>query len=301
MFLIPFLTVFLNIGQRLDAALADQGRCQSSEANHFDLESHCREGQTKDDIGYTSTGPGDEIWSGILDESTQLGNTTYPLGHINNNPLWSHVPECLPSRNTTEEYCVYTSASFANGRGISIVTTPIQAAELVKLPVFTQPSDLALALANNNDDPLYEAQESPGRGIGLIAKKTLHKGDLIFRETPSILQHRTTFDVLQQNDISALQNVAAQRLPETLRKSVLDLCGHFGGDHVGDVMNTNAFRVEIGELGHNMTRYTGLFPSISVRPSSIIIIIARRSLLYDYKLQLTVGCSSTADESRLPS
>ena len=141
----------------------------------------------------------------------------------------------------------------------------MHAAELVKLPAFTQPS--ALDLASNDDDPPYEARETPGRGIGLIAKRALHKGDRIFRESPSILQHRNTFDVFQQHNLSALQNAAAKRLPEKLRKSVMDLCGHFGGDHVGDVMNTNAFRVEIGELGHNTTRYTGLFPSISVRSS----------------------------------
>jgi hypothetical protein len=179
-------------------------------------------------------------------------------------------PKCIWSKNVTVEYCLFTSTKFDNGRGISFITTPANAERIIKLPAFTDPS--VLAKVNYEPRPPYEARKIPGKGIGLIANKTLHKGDLIFSNTPVLVVEEWIFTEFEKNmDHVPLQTLAIDNLPKEARESFLNLHGHFGGDPYQDILNTNAFAVEgwpedekNGEIAYN-----ACIPEISV--SSYII------------------------------
>jgi hypothetical protein len=174
---------------------------------------------------------------------------------------WSHKPRCVQERNSTEKFCVYSSSKFAQNRGISLFTTPEHAEKFLKLDAFTHPD--VTKEANNEPNPPYESRELPGRGIGLIVNRTLHRGDHIFSNTPVLLVNEEVFEIFFKTDRQPYQTRGVQQLPEHSSKLFMDLCGHFGGDKVEDIINTNSFAVDMFP-GEDETAYNAVFPEISV-------------------------------------
>jgi hypothetical protein len=193
---------------------------------------------------------------------------------VASSPHWTSPPQCIDRGNMTEVYCIFTSATFANGRGISIFTTPENAAAIAKLPAFEDPTVHDENEALNSSPPPYELRELPGRGIGVIANRTLHRGDRIFSETPSyMIDDQISPDVDDELHVQ-MQRYAVLVLPEPLRDLSLDLCAHFGvADRIDDIMATNAFAVDMFDDGKaeydvEPTSYNSLLPAISVRASA---------------------------------
>jgi hypothetical protein len=174
---------------------------------------------------------------------------------------WSHKPRCVQEHNSTEKFCVYSSSKFAQNRGISLFTTPEHSKRFRELPAFTTPD--VTKDANNEPNPPYESRELPGRGIGLIVNRTLHRGDHIFSNTPVLVIHEQVFEIFFKTDRQPYQTRGVQQLPEHSSKLFMDLCGHFGGDKVEDIINTNSFAVDMF-TGEDETAYNVVFPEISV-------------------------------------
>lgn len=193
-------------------------------------------------------------------------NTTVKYHTLKNaSPEWL-PPKCIWNANSTKEYCVFTSTKFDNGRGISFMTTPDKAERIVQLPAFTNPK--VLENVNHEPRPPYEARKVPGKGIGLVANKTLYAGDLIFSNTPVLVVEQIIFEEFEENsDHVPLQELAIDNLPDAARTLFMNLHGHFGGNPYVDIFNTNAFAVEgwpddeeTGEIAYN-----ACIPEISVR------------------------------------
>lgn len=208
-----------------------------------------------------------------LDERPGLQNSRRPAEQVtvsthpvNKHPEWSHKPRCITQENSTKAYCAYTSHQFARGRGISIWDTPENIERVLALPAFTNQN--VFDGVNEEPNPPYLAKELPGRGIGLIANRTLHRGDRIFSNTPVLLINQEASKTFVLEDRLPIQHTATQRLPQKARSAFLALCGHFGGDHIEDVLNTNSFAVDmkIPNSGHE---YSAVFPEISVHPLSL--------------------------------
>ena len=150
---------------------------------------------------------------------------------------WATAPKCVQLQNTTEKYCVYTNLQFADNRGISIFTTPENAEQVRKLPAFYQLSIfMRLSIMSRTHHTLrnsYQAVES-------VSLPTEHSSDqiAIFSNTPTVLIEEEIFDEFVPDDRVPLQNLAVNQLPPKSKKLTLDLCGHFGGDHVEDLINT---------------------------------------------------------------
>jgi len=176
---------------------------------------------------------------------------------------WSHRPKCLRLQNSTEKYCIYTSSVFAQNRGVSLFTTQDHGDGFLELPAFKHPD--VTRDANREPNPPYESRQLPGRGVGLIANRTLHRGDHIFSNTPVFIINEEVFDTFVGSDRRPFQTEGINRLPEKTRKLFMDLCGHFGGDPVEDIINTNSFAVELFEDDQE-TSYNVVFPEISVSP-----------------------------------
>jgi hypothetical protein len=169
---------------------------------------------------------------------------------------WSFWPDCYTNENLTEPYCVFSRQDFAGGRGLSIVTTTTEANELLNKPAFAQPD--ILSLVNDYDNPPYEEREFPGKGLGLVANRTLHRGDEIFSSTPILLMNPNAYDLVQEDRLK-LAHRAVDNLPAHTKAQFFALLDHFKGDPVDDRINTNAFDVEIlGKSRHVV------FPEISV-------------------------------------
>ena len=173
---------------------------------------------------------------------------------------WTTVGGCIPVEfeDETDVFCVYSSRAFADGRGISILTTAERAEYLARLPAFTEAG--VHSGINSDPSPPFEEMELPGRGRGLIANKTLYPGDRIFAYTPVLLLDEEAFQSMSEEESKSLQRMAVDALPPRAREMFWELLNWPGDDPVGDRINTNAFGVELGD---DFEGYA-VFPEIAV-------------------------------------
>lgn len=182
-----------------------------------------------------------------------------PLFVTNSSSPWISRSNC---RNNTETFCAFSSSGFAGGRGISIVTTPDRIESLQHLPAFADAD--ALSGINEQLSPAFEERELPGRGRGLIANKTLHRGDRIFAHTPILILDGEIFGDLEQEEWLELEHAAVNKLPLKTRAMFSALYGRPVTDPVSDRIDTNAFVLELNEV-----TYYAVFPETAVSAQSI--------------------------------
>jgi hypothetical protein len=160
---------------------------------------------------------------------------------------WTFWPECFSNEDQTEPMCVFSHQSFAKGRGIFIVSTTENAYGMLQKPAFTNPS--VLDRTNSYTNPPYIIQEMPGRGRGLIANKTLHRGDQIFASTPLLISNPNAYKLAEEERLR-LSHRGVETLPQASKNEFWKLLDHFKGDPVDDRINTNAFEIEINGVQH---------------------------------------------------
>lgn len=196
---------------------------------------------------------------------------SYPLGTLRNDSSegvtekaatpWTEEPFCLPGQDAEQALCVYTDADFAQGRGISLITSQSSAQQVSKHTAFNYPEQLEEGNRALND--VYEVRPLKDRGFGLVAKGKLGRGTRIFSHTP-VIAAQLAAEKLPDEELFPLLQVAVQRLPNETRKKFMALHGHFGGDEIYDKFQTNGFRV---------FDYAAVFPetSVSRTPSRTVI------------------------------
>ncbi|KAL6694819.1 hypothetical protein J3F84DRAFT_349099 [Trichoderma pleuroticola] len=108
---------------------------------------------------------------------------------------------------------------------------------------------------NEQPSPPFEEKELPGRGRGLIANKTLHRGDKIFAHTPILMLDGKIFGELETEEWLELEHAAVNNLPPKTKKKFSALYGSPVTDPVSDRIDTNAFVLEL----HGFTYYA-VFP-----------------------------------------
>jgi hypothetical protein len=169
---------------------------------------------------------------------------------------WTRESKCIADENTNDTYCVYTSEKFANGRGISFFTTPSIAQKIVALPAFSQRG--VHDDANDFENAPWEIKTIPGRGKGLFASRTLHRGDKIVADTPVGVYQSDAFFHDYALGYPYLR-AAFEQLPGSTRELVLDMATHNEGDPIMERVNTNAFAGEFEGAAHFL-----LYPETSV-------------------------------------
>ena len=167
---------------------------------------------------------------------------------------WAHSSPCFKSTKTDHNYCVFTDNGFAEGRGTSFVTTAERADHLATYPAFTEPD----TIRGMNQDlvrtlpAVYAMQEFPGKGMGLVAKSDIRRGDLIMANTVSLMIDYRVFDDLPDDEWMELQALAVDHLPGPHRSTLMNLSTHNAGDlphheRVNKITTTNAFDIDAGE------------------------------------------------------
>jgi hypothetical protein len=169
---------------------------------------------------------------------------------------WAYWPECFSAEGDEEPYCVFSHQAFASGRGIFILTTKPFAYAMLNKPAFTNPK--VLAGINEYDSPPFVQHEFPGKGRGLVANKTLHRGDKIFASTPILITDLDSYE-LSTSERLALLYRGVDTLPSESQKRFWELMGHFNGDPVEDRIHTNNFDVVIDGVNQQ-----ALFPEIAM-------------------------------------
>jgi hypothetical protein len=163
-------------------------------------------------------------------------------------PTWSHPPICtqiLPSIN--DKLCIYTSTTFASGRGISIFTTPTLAQQFSSLSAFLNPFTLAKVNIPTNT---YHATSIPNKGIGMLAIAPLVFGDVITSHTPAFIAYlESELGTIEREKI---WGAAIEQLPHRIREEFLGLSYVYGDERVRvqDIVKGNTFQLEIRGVNH---------------------------------------------------
>lgn len=169
---------------------------------------------------------------------------------------WTFWPECFSNENTTDAYCLFSDQTFANGRGIFIITTEPLAYGMLQKQAFRNPK--SLSRSNQHANPPFEQHEFPIKGRGLIANKTLFRGDQIFASTPLLLTDPDAYKLAEPERLDLLYR-GVETLPEASRELFWELLGHFKGDPVDGRINTNNFEVVVDDISQ-----AALFPEIAM-------------------------------------
>ncbi|CAN9152929.1 unnamed protein product [Alternaria alternata] len=178
-----------------------------------------------------------------------------PLGQVHAKPRdnyepWTHNPVCTPHLSgVNDTLCVYTHATFAGGRGISIVTTPRLARQFAVLPAFLEQS---IHAARNTNTPtnVYRATEIPEKGIGMLATRPLAFGAVVTSHTPALIAFLEA--ELSTLDRETLWRTAISQLPPTLQENFLSLATVYGDERVRvqDIVKANTFQILLGGANH---------------------------------------------------
>lgn len=173
---------------------------------------------------------------------------------------WTFWPDCFSTENddkdAEETYCVFSHQGFAAGRGVFIVTTRTFAYAMLEKPAFTNPR--VLDKINQYDSPPFVQHEFPGKGRGLVANKTLHRGEKIFSSTPIAITDVDAYDMVESERLALLHR-GVESLPTETQRLFWELMGHKKGDPVEDRINTNNFDVTIDGVSQQV-----LFPEIAM-------------------------------------
>ncbi|KUJ08751.1 SET domain-containing protein [Mollisia scopiformis] len=141
---------------------------------------------------------------------------------------WTIYPTC--TTNTTKKFCVFTSQTFHANRGITILTTPSTARVLSRLPAFhTKTPHLSPLSENDHRDPPFVVSAIPGRGMGLIANRTIERGDLIKSHPAIAIFHNdavTKGHALYPTHYAPLMHLAINQLPPPTRSLFLAMAAH---------------------------------------------------------------------------
>jgi SET domain len=170
---------------------------------------------------------------------------------------WTIAPTCLPDTTDEEKFCVFTSQTFWGGRGITILTKPSIAREMAQLPAFTIPTNNTSSLSENDTrDPPFYVAAIPGRGMGLIANRTIERGDLIKAHAGVAIFHNDCVDKSFDDYLpykEALMKLSVNQLPPATRDLFLAMAAHNESEEPYiEKIYTNTFGEDFGEEEHSL-------------------------------------------------
>lgn len=214
---------------------------------------------------------------------------------------WTENPTCIDARlgrlatnpdgkrsSSNSRFCQFSQSAFRDGLGISVITGPEKAADIVGTGALgswkttwqrqsqaqgqhraSQPGPVT-----DSEGPAYDVHHVPEKGMGAVAKRLIAKGKIFMVDYPAVLVETSFFSPEISPQVrETLLTKAVKRLPEETRSKVLALSRSSGdgnrrpGDPLVEIMETNTCGVLLGDR----IPHLGLFPEVSVRPSPPLI------------------------------
>ncbi|KAF4807034.1 SET domain-containing protein 5 [Colletotrichum siamense] len=170
-----------------------------------------------------------------------------------NEPLgWTGPQGCAGN------YCLYANRGFAAGRGVVIISTRENVQKLKDMEAKFQIADDPSA-----SKPSFCVTEVDGKGLGMVANKSLARGDTVMLKTPVLIAHRAFIERTPPAEQHPLLDSVARLLPTSTRETFLGQMGHFGGHKVVDIMQTNSFQMDLGGGAQGDGHHYGNYPEVS--------------------------------------
>ncbi|KAI1503458.1 hypothetical protein F5X99DRAFT_417223 [Biscogniauxia marginata] len=174
---------------------------------------------------------------------------------------WTFPPVCIQAENgVNSKLCTFTYANLRGESGISIVTTPEIAS--AGMGVLEDPDPQWANWERGytysfSERPPYEIKDIEGKGLGVVANRSIHRGEVIMTRYPVILRMIDTMPWKHQ-DVLKLLHRAGIQLPTKEKAGMMSLANSKGGYIVDDIMNTNSFGVLLDGIDHQ-----GLYLDVS--------------------------------------
>lgn len=167
---------------------------------------------------------------------------------------WTHRPYCAGTK-----YCVYTNTMFADGGGVSIITTPGNMSRAVGVieKAFAEPP--VAATPDTALPPPYVVQDVPGKGKGAIATRLIPRGEAFVTDPAAVMGAVDLLERVAGTAGHLLLATAIDQLPDPQRVLALAGSNSAATSVAENVMRTNTFAVSLGG-----EPYMALFPEISV-------------------------------------
>lgn len=172
---------------------------------------------------------------------------------------WTHQPVCTDAvKGITAPLCVFTNASFATGRGMSIITTAEIASEFLSLPPLSSAATSSGVNIEPSNQP-WQAESIPNKGIGLVATESIASGSLVAAYQPVVVVHPAISRVTEPEGLIRL---AVDQLPSKTASDFLNLSTHLNkpGLICQDILKSNSFELSIGSA---QTMHMAIVPETS--------------------------------------
>lgn len=155
-------------------------------------------------------------------------------------------------------FCLWANRDYAGGRGIVVITDPYNLEKVKQREVGL----LALQAARDAlPPPSFEMRTIEGKGLGLVANKTLTRGDDLMAHAPVLLVHRTFVEQFPTSQKHPILDYVPMMMPSATRRLFVRQKGHFGGHKITDILTTNSFQMDLG--GDTDGHHYGNFPEVS--------------------------------------
>ena len=179
---------------------------------------------------------------------------------------WDFPPRCVESlgksASNSRVDCLFTSASFRNGQGISLITSTATAAHLVGLDAFADlPDPLPATTRRRLAGPAYAVVDVPGKGKGVVATRRIRRGEIVMVDYPALLVGMAFLTDNKPHHRRRLIKQAINQLPESTQRKVHALSRGTAAHEVDAILGPNANTVTLGED----EVHVGLFAEAAVR------------------------------------
>jgi hypothetical protein len=166
--------------------------------------------------------------------------------------IWTHEPFCLHSFEANNGFCVYTNSNFANGRGISVISTPLQILDVVDTPIFTDQQHLKSRNIAQGVKKYIRAAVPGSKEFVVTANATFERGEMIHTFTPILVLQHVAREKLHELDLTLLLRIGVDRLPPRSQDLFLSQTYARNGedDPYIDRITKNSFTTHIGKTEH---------------------------------------------------
>ena len=193
------------------------------------------------------------------DPENGLFSARYDACHLDDNAKptswpWTHRPRCVDITAATDtKYCVYTSATHGRN-GLSIVTTPEVAADVVQL--LAKPYELPPL---SHLSPVYDVVDVPGKGKGVVANTLIPALSVIMIDYAAVLVDNRLAASADEASMHYLKGHAVQQLRNPDKVLGLSTGSTSNTDPASAVLAVNSFGLDLQDIPHS-----ALFPDVAV-------------------------------------
>ncbi|KAI1199675.1 hypothetical protein F5X97DRAFT_322163 [Nemania serpens] len=156
-------------------------------------------------------------------------------------PNWSGPESCV---NGT---CVFSHVARTWGGGVALITSPQHARIIQEYDVGDD---------GGADPPPFEAEDIPGKGIGLRATRAIARGEVLMVRAPTLIAQEAAIVDLQVSARDRMYDIALARLPKDRRDGFMSQMGR----DVHNKINTNCFQLFVSGVSERGTSHMACYP-----------------------------------------